>query len=221
MRAFNALNLTYCVDAQKVRLAKTIPHFSTWQEERDAELECALVQPACLHLPLRQIDWCSSAQHASLIALMSMLLLPLCTTWCGQVASLLQILMSSANNRAQKLSLGCKALLPGNRRQMSSCACREAAVSSARERAEELSLEHRARGASQYRLANIMAKYMEDIDEEVRQLMLKLRRLDHQIMHTHAQPCLEHRAMGLVCTAWPMSWPGTWMTSMRSWTAVA
>ena len=26
---------------QKVRLAKHMPHFSTWQEERDAEMECA------------------------------------------------------------------------------------------------------------------------------------------------------------------------------------
>ena len=40
-------------------------------------------------------------------------------------------------------------------------------MQSARDRAEDLSLQHRARGASQYRLANIMAKYMEDIDEEV------------------------------------------------------
>lgn len=28
---------------QKVRLAKHMPHFSTWQEERDEELECALL----------------------------------------------------------------------------------------------------------------------------------------------------------------------------------
>ena len=41
-------------------------------------------------------------------------------------------------------------------------------MESARARAEDLSLQHRARGASQFRLSNVMAQYMEDIENEVR-----------------------------------------------------
>ena len=46
-------------------------------------------------------------------------------------------------------------------------------MESARARAEDLSLQHRARGASQFRLSNVMAQYMEDIENEVRLLYPK------------------------------------------------
>ena len=160
--------------AQKVRLAKTMPHFSTWQEERDAELECA---PAglcwsCLHSvharaagqlarcparPGTQDDLVSTLQRALLRQPCT------CSTacLCGCVPAELSL-------RRQKCCL--EASHPAERPPTAGsrhAVRREMAVQSARERAEELSLEHRARGASQYRLANIMAKYMEDIDEEV------------------------------------------------------